>query len=164
MRTSRFAVCLAAALLLVTGCATSPPDESEREAIEADVQDILNLALGEDGKPLRCLSEAQYRGFRALDEKHLLFTGSGGKRWVNVLRHRCLDLRHGDILRIRSFSFSRICDTDRFAVDDWFEWPWYSRWPWQWGAWSTGMTCTLGQFYPVSEGQVEEIEAVIRRR
>jgi hypothetical protein len=80
------------------------------------------------------------------------------------LRHRCLDLRHGDILRIRSFSFSRICDTDRFAVDDWFEWPWYSRWPWQWGAWSTGMTCTLGQFYPVSEGQVEEIEAVIRRR
>jgi predicted component of type VI protein secretion system len=49
MRTSRFTVCLATALLLVTGCATSPPDESERDAIEADIQDILNLALGEDG-------------------------------------------------------------------------------------------------------------------
>ena len=30
--------------------------------------------------------------------------------------------------------------------------------------WSTGMTCTLGQFYPVTEGQVAEIEAVLRAR
>jgi hypothetical protein len=163
MNVRRSVVCVSVALLFVAGCATTPEDESRRQAIEADIQDILQLSLGEDGKPLRCLSEAQYGGFRALDEKHMLFMGRGDKRWVNVLRQRCLDLRHGDVLRIRSFSASRICDTDRFAVDDWFEWPWYSRAPWHWGAWSTGMTCTLGQFYPVTEGQVEEIEAVIRR-
>jgi hypothetical protein len=159
----RFAACMMAAVLLVAGCATSPEDDDRRQAIEADIQDILQLSLGEDGRPLRCLSDVQYRGIRPLDEKHLLFTGTGGKRWVNVLRHRCHDLRHGSVLRVRSHSFSHICSTDRFAVDDWFEWPWYARAPWHWGAWSTGMTCTLGQFYPVSEGQVEEIEAVIRR-
>ena len=163
MNVRRYSVCVSIALLLIAGCATSPEDESRREAIEADIQDILNLSLGEDGKPLRCLTDGQYTGFRALDEKHLLFTGLRGKRWVNTLRNRCYDLRHGDVLRVSSFSSSRICDTDRFAVDDWFEWPWYSRWPWHWGTWSTGMTCTLGQFYPVTEGQVEEIEAVLRR-
>ena len=163
MNARRSAVCMAAALLIIVGCASSPDDESRRQAIEADIQDILNLSLGEDGQPLRCLSETQYGGFRALDERHMLFTGRGGKQWVNVLRTRCLDLRHGDVLRIRSFSASRICDTDRFAVDEWFEWPWHSRWPWHWGDWSAGMTCTLGKFYPVTEGQVEEIEAVIRR-
>jgi hypothetical protein len=163
MNACRLAACVAAALLLVTGCATSPEDEDRRQAIEADIQDILNLSLGEDGKPLRCLPELQYRGMLPLDEKHLLFTGKGDRQWVNILRHRCHDLRHGSVLRVRSHSSSRICDTDRFAVDDWFEWPWYSRAPWHWGAWSTGMTCTLGSFYPVTEAQLEEILAVIRR-
>ena len=163
MSARRSAVFVTAALLLVTGCATSPQDEDRREAIEADILDILTLSTSEYGQPGRCLSESQYRGIRPLDEKHLLFTGRGDRQWVNVLRHRCADLRHGSVLRLRPHSSSHICSTDRFAVDDWFEWPWYSRAPWHWGAWSTGMTCTLGSFYPVTKGQVEEIEAVIRR-
>jgi len=164
MNARRSAICVAAALLIIAGCASSPDDESRRRAMEADIQDILELSLAEDGKPLRCLSDLQYGGFRALGEKHLLFTGRGDKRWVNTLRTRCYDLRHGSVLRVRSHSFSRLCDADRFAVDDWFEWPWYSRWPWHWGSWSTGMTCSLGKFYPVTESQVAEIEAVLRSR
>ena len=127
MNLRRSAACAAAVLLIISGCASSPEDEDRRKAIEADIQEILSLSLGENIKPLRCLSETQYRGFRALDEKHMLFTGTGGKLWINVLRNRCHDLRHGSILRVRSHSYSRICDTDRFAVDDWFDWPWYSR-------------------------------------
>lgn len=164
MNARRSAICVAAGLLIIAGCASSPDDESRRLAMEADIQDILELSLGEDGKPLPCLSDLQYGGFRALGEKHLLFTGRGDKRWVNTLRTRCYDLRHGSVLRVRSHSFSRLCDADRFAVDDWFEWPWYSRWPWHWGSWSTGMTCSLGKFYPVTESQVAEIEAVLRSR
>ena len=163
MNVGRITACVPVALLLVAGCASAPEDEERRQAIEADIQDILALSLDDERKPLRCLSELQYRGMRPLDDKHVLFTGTGGKLWVNTLRNRCYDLRHGSVLRVRSHSLSRICDTDRFAVDDWFEWPWYSRWPWRWGTWSSGMTCTLGKFYPVTEGQVEEIEAVIRR-
>ena len=163
MNARRPAVFVTAALLLVAGCATSPQDEERRQAIEADILDIVTLSLGEDGKPLRCLSDVHYGGIRPLDEKHLLFTGKGDRQWVNILRHRCSDLRHGSVLRVRPHSSSHICSTDRFAVDDWFEWPWYSRAPWHWGAWSTGMTCTLGSFYPVTEAQLEEILAVIRR-
>jgi hypothetical protein len=89
MNARRSAICVAAALLIIAGCASSPDDESRRLAMEADIQDILELSLGEDGKPLRCLSDLQYGGFRALGEKHLLFTGRGDKRWVNTLRTRC---------------------------------------------------------------------------
>ena len=163
MSVRRSAVCITAIVSLAAGCASTPEDAVRREAIDEDILEILSLSLGEDVKPLRCLSDVQYRGIRPLDEKHLLFTGKGGKLWVNVLRHRCHDLKHGSVLRVRSHSFSHICSTDRFAVDDWFQLPWYSRWPWQWGASGTGMSCTLGQFYPVTEAQVEEIEAVIRR-
>ena len=164
MNVRRYFVCVAVALFFIAGCAMTPEDEDRLRAIEADIQDILSLSPGEGSQPQRCLTEHQYRGIRPLDEKHVLFTGRGDKQWVNVLRHRCADLRHGFVLRVQSHSFSHICSTDRFAVDDWFDWPWYSRAPWHWGAWSTGMTCTLGEFYPVTEGQVEEIEAVIRRR
>ena len=163
MDVRRHVVCVSIALLFIAGCATPPDDESRRQAIDADIEDILSLSLGEGVKPQRCLSELQYRGIRPLDEKHVLFSGKGDKQWINVLRHRCVDLRHGSVLRVRSHSFSHICSTDRFAVDDWFDWPWYSRAPWHWGAWSSGMRCTLGMFYPVTEGQVEEIEALIRR-
>jgi hypothetical protein len=145
MNARRSAICVAAALLIIAGCASSPDDESRRRAMEADIQDILELSLAEDGKPLRCLSDLQYGGFRALGEKHLLFTGRGDKRWVNTLRTRCYDLRHGSVLRVRSHSFSRLCDA-------------------HWGSWSTGMTCSLGKFYPVTESQVAEIEAVLRSR
>ena len=94
MNVRRYSVCVSVALLLIAGCATSPDDKSQRQAIEADIQDILSLSLGEDGEPVRCLSDLQYRGIRPLDEKHLLFTGTGDHQWVNVLRHRCSDLRH----------------------------------------------------------------------
>ena len=69
------------------------------------------------------------------------------------------------MLIVRQFSFSRLCDMDTFEVAEWFEWPWYRRWPWRWGLdWGMGMRCTLGEFQPVTQSQVDEIEAVIRSR
>ena len=52
-----------------------------------------------------------------------------------------------------------MCEMDRFHVADWFDWPWYSRWPWDWGTWTTGQMCMLGEFQPVTKAQVDEIEA-----
>ncbi len=122
------------------------------------------LDVEQYGETKRCLRDADYRSFRALDERHILFEGRRGEYWVNTLRQRCPDLRHGDILVVRQFSGSRMCDADRFSAEDWFTWPWYRRWPWRWGsAWHTGMTCALGEFQPVTEAQVAEIRAVLRR-
>ena len=154
-------------LLLLAGCATSPDTASRRAAIEADIDDILSLPVSEElGGPTRCLSDQQYRRFEPIGDRYLLFEGRRGKQWVNKLRVRCPDLRYGHVLMVRSFSPSRICDTDRFQMSDWFYWPWYRRWrPWHWGPdWGTGVYCSLGRFYPVTEGQVAEIEALLERR
>ena len=156
-----------AAALLCASCATSPEVESRRQAIEADITEILSAPLdpAEFGETKRCLSESEYRNFRALDDRRILFEGRRGKQWINTLRTRCPELRHGQVLIVKSFSARRMCDADRFEVAEWFDWPWYRRWPWSWGgSWGTGATCALGKFQPVTEAQVAEIEALIESR
>ena len=149
------------AALLLSGCAVSPEVESRRQAIEADIDEILSLPLdpSEYGETKRCLSDMEFRSFRALDDRHILFEGRKGKLWINKLRGRCPDLRHGDVLVVRQFGGSRMCEREQFQVADWFDWPWYQRWPWHWGTWGAGPMCTLGDFQPVTEAQVAEIEA-----
>jgi len=111
------------------------------------------------------LSENEYRRFEALDDRHLLFEGRQDRFWVNTLRTPCPDLKYGTVLVVRSYgSLASICELDTFVADEWFSWPWYRRWPWHWGAWGTGMRCTLGDFQPVSEAQVSAIRDVLKSR
>ena len=154
--------------LMLSACATSPEAVQQREQVDAQINKILSEPLEEEqpGKPKRCLADHEYRNFKALDERHILFEGRGDKQWINTLRSRCPDLRHGEVLRVRSFSaIGRICEYDSFAVDDWFDWPWYRRWPWRWGeTLSAGMTCTMGKFQPVTEQQVWAIKDVTKTK
>lgn len=166
------AIRLAAAVLLIVvfafaGCATSPEIDERRQAVEDDIAAILSEPLdpGVYGKPKHCLADQEYRDFRALDDKRILFEGRGDRLWLNTLRARCPDLRYAHVLRIRTVSGSRICDMDTFYVGDWFDWPWYRRWPWRYSSgWGTGIACSLGQFQPVTEAQVMEIEALLKSR
>ena len=160
---NRVAAVTCAATLLVAGCAVSPEVEDRRQAIEADIEEILSLPLDpeEYGEIKRCLSDNEFRNYRALNAKHMLFEGRRGKQWINTLRSPCHDLRHGDVLIVRRFSGTRMCDMDRFQVSDWFDWPWYRRWPWHWGTWASGPSCTFGKFRPVTEAQIQEIEALL---
>ena len=168
MDATRNAVTLTAAVVvLLAGCATSPETEAQRDFREARIEEILSQPLDPAvyGETKRCLRDTEFRTFRALDDRHILFDGRRGRYWINTLRSRCVDLRHGDILIVRPFSSTRMCEMDRFQVADWFDWPWYRRWPWRWGtSWHTGMTCLLGEFQPVTEEQVVEIRAVLKRR
>jgi len=159
-----FSACAAA--LLCAGCATSPEAESRRLAMEANIDEVLSYELdpAEYGETQRCLSDTEYRNFRPLGDRHLLFEGSRNRQWINTLRGRCHDLRHGDVLVVRKFSGRRMCDADRFSVSDWFDWPMHRRWPWQWGSLASGATCALGKFHPVTEAQVKEIEALLESR
>jgi len=156
---------LLAVSLLFAGCATSPEVEGQRQEIEAVIASILSEPLDPEiyGKTKRCLADQEYRNFRVLDDRRLLFEGRRDKLWLNTLRMRCPDLRHHSVLVVRSFSARRMCDMDTFQASDWFDWPWYRQWPWRW--WSTwGMNCTLGKFQPVTGSQVAEIEAVLKSR
>lgn len=158
---------LLAVSLLFAGCATSPEVEGQRQEIEAVIASILSEPLDPEiyGKTKRCLADQEYRNFRVLDDRRLLFEGRRDKLWLNTLRMRCLDLRHHSVLVVRSFSARRMCDMDTFQASDWFDWPWYRQWPWRWwSTWGMGMNCTLGKFQPVTGSQVAEIEAVLKSR
>jgi hypothetical protein len=165
---TRYAGAILTVAMLCVSCAVSPETQARRQAADAEIEAILNEPLDaeQSGVTQRCLSSHEYRNFRALDDKHILFEGRRGNLWINTLRMRCPDLRYGTVLRVRSFSsMGRICDMDSFVAGDWFAWPWYRRWPWHWGtSWNTGMTCSLGKFRPVTEAQVEAIEEAIRSR
>ena len=168
MDAANLVVCMACtASLLLASCAVSPAAEERRLQKQASIAEILSRPLDPAayGETKRCLSETEYRSFRALDDRHILFKGSRNRLWINTLRTPCPDLRYGDVLLVRQFSARRMCDMDTFEVAEWFAWPWYRRWPWRWGMnWGVGMQCSLGKFQPVTESQVEEIEAVIRSR
>jgi len=155
------------AALGLAGCASSPMKEQQAKEIQADIDEILALPLDEQqyGKTRNCLGQGDYTNFRPLDEQHVLFTGTRDRQWINRLRVRCPDLRYGNVLVVRHTMGSQLCDGDRFSATDWFEWPWYRRAPWEWGAsWSTGGQCVLGDFQPVTKDQVAEIEALIKKR
>ena len=116
----------AAVFLLLPGCATSPEAEARRQAMEADIDEILSYELdpAEYGDVKKCLAEHEYRSFRPLGTRHILFDGRRGKQWINVLRGRCNDLRHGDVLVVKLTMGSRMCD----ILDDVYpEWPRYQE-------------------------------------
>lgn len=145
---------LIATILILTACSTpSPLAESQKQAVEADIDDILSYELDptEVGEPRRCLSESAYRSYRALGDRHLLFEGRKDKQWINVLRSRCRDLNRGDMFIVRPTSSTQMCNLDRFQVAD----PLSTR---TWRDLGTGASCALGEFIPVTKSQVEEIE------
>ena len=155
--TSRLFLLISALAFIVTGCAGTEEIEERRTEINADIEEILTLTLeSEDfGEPTRCITEAQYRNFKLLGDRYMLFEGSRDRLWINTLRGRCVDYHRGDVLITRPFSARRLCDGDRFEVADWFELPRSV------GRLPAGPTCSFGEFQPVSQGQVDEIEALL---
>jgi hypothetical protein len=158
MDTLRLALCVVvASFVALAGCATSPVEEEKRRAMEADIDDILSYEHdpAEVGEAKSCLSSTEYRSYRALGKRHLLFKGRQGRLWVNVLRGRCPSLSNSSIFIMRPAQGNRVCELDRFEVADRFD-------PLA-GA-GRSPTCILGEFKPVTENQVEEIENRLEMR
>jgi len=164
MNTVKIAILMAgaAALLLLPGCASSPEADARRANMEADIDEIMSYELdpAEYGETKKCLSKHEYDSFRPLGDRHILFEGRRDKLWINTLRGRCHDLRHGNALVVKMNTVSRMCDMDRFAATEWFDYP---RYPGA-GGWGTGVPCSLGKFHPVTAAQVAEIESVLDSR
>jgi hypothetical protein len=140
------------AVLLVAACASSPQDEQRRLERETAVDDVLSYKLdpAEYGESKRCLSDMEFKSYRALDDRHLLFKGRSGRLWVNKLRGRCPHLEPSSVLIVRKFGGSRFCSMDTFEATEWFG---YSRVP--------GIRCVLGEFQPVTQAQIDEIEKIM---
>ena len=157
-RVTRFAICFfVASNLSFAGCATSPEDERRRLDMEADIDDILTYELdpAEYGEQKNCLYTHDYRSFRPLGNRHLLFEGRNDKQWVNVLRGRCPGLHKDSKFIMRPNVSNRVCDKDQFDIADHID-PYTLS--------GKGPTCVLGEFKPVTAAQVEEIENRLEMR
>lgn len=158
MLTMRFASGATAAFCLaLAGCAGSTVDEERRKEMEADVDEILRYELdpAEYGEPQKCLLDTEYVSYQALGKRHLLFKGRQGRLWVNVLRGRCFGLDDNSTFIVRPSVSGRLCDMDRFSVVDRSA---------SIATAGTAPTCVLGEFRPVTEAQVAEIENRLEMR
>lgn len=153
---------IVSALVLVAvlgGCTSSPQMQAQEETKRRTVESILTepLDASEYGETRRCLTN--YRHIEILNDRMLVFEGSAKKLWLNQLPIRCPGLRRNSTLALRTdFSFGRVCKMDSVAVVDWFDSPWYRRWPWHWVG---GPRCSLGEFQPVTKAQVQSIKQAI---
>ena len=156
MDTRQFVMCaFIASFLVIAGCAASPEEEHKRMEMEADVDDILSQYVdpAEYGEPGNCLSDRQVRRYRALGTRHLLFEGRQGQLWVNVLRGRCPGLDSYSVFIMRPNLAGRLCDMDHFSVVDRVGSPTIAA-----------PNCVLGEFKPVTEAQIKEVEARLAMR
>jgi hypothetical protein len=144
-----------AALLALTACATSPEDAQRRMDMEADIDEILTYELDKTdfGEPRNCLRENEYRSYRPLGDRHLLFEGKNDKRWINILRGRCPSLGDNSFFVMELSSSGRVCDMDKFDVVDRMS-----------QGMGMGSTCVLGEFKPAAKAQVHEIETRLEMR
>lgn len=140
------------------GCASSSPEARQQsEQAEAARQEAIDkilsepLAADEYAQQERCLSTRTYRSVEVLDDRHVLFEGTGDRAWVNELRNRCIGLRPNETLAFK-LRDNRVCDLDTFeAIDTSFLF--VTR---------TSATCSLGRFTRVTPEQVEAIKAAFR--
>ncbi len=142
--------------LLIAGCASTPEAEQAQQEREEDIATILSEPLdpSEYGETKRCLAGHEYRDFAIIDDRRIVFKGSGNRLWLNELRARCPDLRRADALAFRARTMSeRICELDSFVASDWMGSP--SR--------RSGMRCTLGAFQPISEVQMQALRDLSKR-
>ena len=146
------------ALFLVVGCGVSPLDEERRLEKQAAIADVLSYQLDplEYGETKPCLREMEFRHYRAIDNEHILFSGTRDRLWINKLRGSCPGLRPDSVLVIRKFGGSQICSKDTFGGPERFGGPWTL------GPTSgTGVRCVFGEFQPVTQEQVDEIQKII---
>jgi len=143
---------------MLWGCATSP-EVQQRQQTKAERIEAILTEPSDFKEAERCLSSSQFRDIHILDDQHIVFEGRRDQLWLNTLTMRCPSLRRDSVLRIERLSGLKLCRLDSFSVHDWFEWPWYRRWPWRW---ASGPKCALGDFQPVTQNQVDQLEAAIK--
>ena len=109
---------LLASVCLAAGCTTDEP--GDRVDMRAD--DEASLAsqlrgLEPDGPPVSCVSMRDLKGNRSAGETAIVFSGVGGRKWVNRPAAGCPDLRSFRALRTQTTG-TRLCRGDIATVFD----------------------------------------------
>jgi hypothetical protein len=109
---------LLASACLAAGCTTDEPGDRVDMRAEDEASLAFQLRGYEpDGPPLQCVSTRDLRGNRSAGEAAIVFTGGGGRKWVNRPRAGCPDLGSSRALRTRTTG-TRLCRGDIATVFD----------------------------------------------
>ena len=112
----RYCLLLASACL-AAGCTT---DTDERVDMRADDEASLAFqlrGLEPDGPPVQCVNTRDLKGNRSAGETAIVFSGVGGRKWVNRPPAGCPSLGSSRALRT-STPGSRLCRGDIATVFD----------------------------------------------
>jgi hypothetical protein len=110
-------------------------------------------ALGQDGEdkpfdrtPQDCVSVARVDQTDAIDDQNIIFRMRGNRVYRNTLPNKCPGLQRENRIAWAT-STSRLCSVDMITVLEDFGF-----------GFRPGFTCRLGQFVPLSEAEVEDID------
>ncbi|HEY7671693.1 MAG TPA: hypothetical protein VIC71_05700 [Gammaproteobacteria bacterium] len=99
---------------------------------------------GFDRTPVDCISVNRIKQTKVIDDQTVLFVMNGGVYLSNILTRTCPGL--GREKRFMHETNGRLCDIDTITVLE------------QWGtSFRSGFTCQLGQFYPITEIEADEL-------
>lgn len=111
----RKSISIAGLALAVTACTVAEPPEArmDREAaLSAELRDYEQT-----GPAVSCVNTRDLQGNRSVGEDFILFSGSGGRLWVNRPDNGCPDLNNGRAL-ITNTTMTRLCSGDIATVAD----------------------------------------------
>jgi hypothetical protein len=106
---------LLASACLAAGCANDEPVETAA----SDEASLARQLRGYEpaGPPVSCVSTRLLHGNESAGESAIVFTGTGGRKWVNRPAGGCPDLGFGRALRTRTPS-TQLCRGDLANVFD----------------------------------------------
>jgi hypothetical protein len=108
---------LLASACLAAGCSAGTEERLEMAADDEARLGTLLRGFEPAGPPVQCVDTRQLQGNRSAGETAIVFTGSGGRKWVNRPAAGCPDLRFSRALRTRTAG-TRLCRGDIASVFD----------------------------------------------
>jgi len=135
-------ITIASMTVLVLGTGTSAAQSEEEDLVFPPDESVPTE---------NCVSLNFVRETEVIDDRNILFYMRGGEIYRNVLPHRCPGLERRDAFMYRT-TLNRLCSVDVITVLSPIG-----------PGFMPGASCGLGNFYPVSEAEVEALEEEVRR-
>ena len=110
-------IILLASACLAAGCTTESDERVDMVANDEATLAAQLRGLEPDGPPVQCVSTRDLKGNRSAGETAIVFSGIGGRKWVNRPPAGCPDLGSSRALRTRTTG-TRLCRGDIATVFD----------------------------------------------
>ncbi|HLL32262.1 MAG TPA: hypothetical protein VK403_14835 [Allosphingosinicella sp.] len=108
---------LLASACLAAGCTTDTDDRVDMAASDEASLTAQLRGFEADGPPVACVNLRDLQGNRSAGETAIVFSGIGGRKWVNRPAAGCPDLGFGRALKTQTTS-TRLCRGDIATVYD----------------------------------------------